>query len=917
MTPLVVETPADKPITLDLAAQATDPDGDTLFFVCCEAARGGGTTITASDAGRLTVVFTPDSETARSGGFSYIADDQQGHRVAGAVTVNVLAPTNRPPVATDASISVAAGSVGNLELSAFASDPDPTDQLTYAIRGGNGAVGLTLDGARVRMDAPINATDGTDGFSYTVTDRAGKSATANVTIAVTVPEKPPIVAVADTASTNQEQPVTIDVLTNDVDPVGGGLTIASTGGTPDGNRRAGFPAGLHATCRVLRPSNIHLHRRDAANTAKREASASVAVDVIGRPRAPSAPVATPGNAQAVVTWSLPAANGAPIDDVAIRVGFAGAEQAVGIASSFTVTGLTNGEPVTFIVRAHNAAGWGEWSAQSLPVTPDIEPGRPGVPSVQFADGASTVSWTPPTNSGSVILRYELQIGGGINETRDVGGNTSYTWTGLTNGSEYTFMVRAVNAKGPGEFSTPSASEHPLRVPGRAGGADRDAVATDRSVCNGCSLPTVATRSPTTRSSWSAAAQPTSPQRPRCRGRTCPTACSSSSACGRSTAAVGARGRRRPRRSSRVVFPIRRRHPALSAATSPPWSPGHRRTTRAAPSAATKYGPTRDRRSMQRPEPPRSPSPDPTNGTAYTFQVLAINEEGNGGFSGASGAVVPAGPPGATTLSATPGDVAGADLNWSAASGNGDPVQTYEININGGRRDQRRERHFPPRRRSRRTRPTATKCERSTPWAPVHGATRPPPEHQAHPIKSAGSGTTSTSSPCDGRLVLDSASGQRQRHHRLQRRSESWGRSNVLRWSPKHPLGGARTGSTQSFRVQACNELGCGPWSAARSVDIPSPRIQWRKGAAGRFPASATRRSAAESSSAHSSSHRARCTRSHATTTSLGGSLLATSPLIRSPATSNTRTHASTAIPTGSSGSPSARDESARRLYGPN
>ena len=37
--PFVGETPANEPITIDLAAQATDPDGDTLFFACCDGRR--------------------------------------------------------------------------------------------------------------------------------------------------------------------------------------------------------------------------------------------------------------------------------------------------------------------------------------------------------------------------------------------------------------------------------------------------------------------------------------------------------------------------------------------------------------------------------------------------------------------------------------------------------------------------------------------------------------------------------------------------------------------------------------------------------------------------------------------------------------------------------------------------------------
>ena len=50
---------------------------------------------------QLTVSFDPDDDFAGLASFAYTVDDQQGHSVAGAVTVDVLPPSNRPPTATD------------------------------------------------------------------------------------------------------------------------------------------------------------------------------------------------------------------------------------------------------------------------------------------------------------------------------------------------------------------------------------------------------------------------------------------------------------------------------------------------------------------------------------------------------------------------------------------------------------------------------------------------------------------------------------------------------------------------------------------------------------------------------------------------------------------------------------------------
>ena len=88
--------------------------------------------------------------------------------------------------------------------------------------------------------------------------------------------------------------------------------------------------------------------------------------------------------------------------------------------------------------------------------------------MQFADGALLVSWSPPANEGSAITNYDIQIGGGSSAIQRIGNVTQFRWDGLRNGQEYTFQVRAVNAKGEGELSSPSAPEHPLRQPDAPG-----------------------------------------------------------------------------------------------------------------------------------------------------------------------------------------------------------------------------------------------------------------------------------------------------------------------------------------------------------------------------------------------------------------------------------------------------------------
>ena len=90
------------------------------------------------------------------------------------------------------------------------------------------------------------------------------------------------------------------------------------------------------------------------------------------PGAPTSVVATAGNTLATVSFSPPASSGSsPITGYAVTSSPAGGVDvnAGSIAATHTVTGLTNGTPYTFTVRATNSAGTGPPSAPSNSVTP--------------------------------------------------------------------------------------------------------------------------------------------------------------------------------------------------------------------------------------------------------------------------------------------------------------------------------------------------------------------------------------------------------------------------------------------------------------------------------------------------------------------------------------------------------------------
>ncbi|WP_419848258.1 fibronectin type III domain-containing protein [Candidatus Poriferisocius sp.] len=118
--------------------------------------------------------------------------------------------------------------------------------------------------------------------------------------------------------------------------------------------------------------------------------------------------------------------------------------------SHTVSSLDNGTPYTFSVRAVNDVGNG--AAGTASATPATTPSAPEV-TATAGDGMVTLSWTAGDHGGSPVTAWHLQVSGGDwtdLSTFGVGPDaTGVPVPGLTNGTTYTFAVRAANDVGNG------------------------------------------------------------------------------------------------------------------------------------------------------------------------------------------------------------------------------------------------------------------------------------------------------------------------------------------------------------------------------------------------------------------------------------------------------------------------------------
>jgi predicted phage tail protein len=189
------------------------------------------------------------------------------------------------------------------------------------------------------------------------------------------------------------------------------------------------------------------------------ASGEVPAVPVTVPGAPVGLTVAPGDAKVTLVWNSPASDGgSPVTGYDLYVGttahFTGrAPLAKVTGTAVTVTGLANGTTYYFRATAVNKVGEGP-ASDEVPVTPLTVPGAPVGLTAAPGDAKVTLVWDPPaSDGGSPVSGYIISQGtspDGETGTPVSGApvtGTSYTVTGLTNGTTYYFRVVAINAAG--------------------------------------------------------------------------------------------------------------------------------------------------------------------------------------------------------------------------------------------------------------------------------------------------------------------------------------------------------------------------------------------------------------------------------------------------------------------------------------
>lgn len=394
--------------------------------------------------------------------------------------ITVYAVDDHPPTFTPSTIDVAPGEAPlAVDLRSFTTGPegDTEDQsqtrysyqLTSAPPAGFTA---TMDGTFLRVAADQSTPKGrTDKLSLKI--GYGRSGSLDQTIDLRV--------IASTRRTAQVLDVkldgvegresTVQVLENAYNPFPGSplTVVGATVETPG----AGTASATSSTVSVRPAAGFigemvtRFRVRDVTGDPDREVEGRIVTVVRGKPATPTAPrIGEIRDKTVVLSWDAPDNRGAPILGYRVVANPGNIVRSC-VSTTCTIDNLTNDTEYTFTVAAQNVVDWSDPSPSSAPARPDAVPGQPTAPTLEFGAASVRATWSAPASTGSPISSYTLEISptppsGSATVTS---ATTSYTFTGLKNGTAYTVRVRAHNkAPDPGPWSDSSLPMIPAAAP---------------------------------------------------------------------------------------------------------------------------------------------------------------------------------------------------------------------------------------------------------------------------------------------------------------------------------------------------------------------------------------------------------------------------------------------------------------------
>ncbi|MEV4900506.1 Ig-like domain-containing protein [Citricoccus sp. NPDC055426] len=455
-----LEVMAGEPLRVDLGDHIGVREGRTPRLTGDDAATAAPGSAQLAVGSATEVTFTADEGYAGNASVNVTVTDGEASgdpnglvsTLSIPVTVTPRPEQNNPPSVQSSSMEVEqGGDPVNLDLAPLAHDPDG-DETTLRLGEVTGEIGADLTGTVLTVTPSTNAQRGTSGaVRFTVSDGEADPVPAEISVAVVGTSRPAPRALDDEVLEGRAgEPVTVDVLANDVNPFAdqGPLSVTSAAVTTG----AGSAATDGSTVTVTPDAAYHGRMQvtygieDITGDPTRRAQGTVTVVVKGAPAAPGVPrIEGVDDSEVSLSWAAPPDHGAPITGYTVTDTTTGAAQECA-ATACTITGLTNAVEHRFTVTATNEVGESESSANSAPAIPDVRPEQPAAPGTTAGDGVVDLSWTAPENRGSAITEYRVQVSPALAgaATRTSGAGTALRWDGLENGVAYRFRIQAVN-----------------------------------------------------------------------------------------------------------------------------------------------------------------------------------------------------------------------------------------------------------------------------------------------------------------------------------------------------------------------------------------------------------------------------------------------------------------------------------------
>ncbi|MEP1587141.1 MAG: tandem-95 repeat protein [Tateyamaria sp.] len=224
----IAETFEDEPVVIDLIGNDTDVDGDPLNIGTVSVPAEQGTVV---DNGDGTVTFTPAPNYTGPAEITYTVQDGQGGEDSGEAVVNVeVIGVNDGPQAVDDAVTTDEDTPITIDVldNDFDIEGDELSITVASVPAEQGTVEV-VDGEL--LFTPAENFNGEATITYGIEDTEGGADIGEVIVTVTPVNDDPV-AVDDLDTTDEDEPVVVDLIGNDTDVDGDPLTLAAVSVDP-------------------------------------------------------------------------------------------------------------------------------------------------------------------------------------------------------------------------------------------------------------------------------------------------------------------------------------------------------------------------------------------------------------------------------------------------------------------------------------------------------------------------------------------------------------------------------------------------------------------------------------------------------------------------------------------------------------